>query len=319
MVMNTTSLVKKSSICKKDRESGIVYLRDGVTVSFFLPMPLHEIVKPISSVFMEYIKIIPDEVLRWESVGATSEEWRPISKTTISRCLLQLKPEAARKRNLTCFELMDGDKPGDAPGYGITIIGNPVDPELPKEKNLVQMYFPSSHIEADKVDGFVDTICNLASQLPYVSGYVSPGLHWAELFSGEAMQYARKIARRHPGYDVQDNTNGRSDINNMVRGARWLSFLGPMNIDQLGGFEALSKAFVDPITVDQVGHGAMIRAGKEPEIGDVKRQIDSPLLREVANFLKPITLFGEEALIGLDFADPDEDDFLEEWEHRFFN
>jgi len=105
----------------------------------------------------------------------------------------------------------------------------------------------------------------------------------------------------------------------MVRGARWLSFLGPTIIEQLGGFEALSKAFVDPVTIEKVGHGIMIRAGKEPEIGDVNRQVDTPLLREVAKILEPITLFREEALIGLDFADPDEDDFLEQWEHRFLD
>lgn len=319
MASKKTSSVKKDGICKRDNESGIVYLRDGITAAFFLPTPLHEIVDPILSVFQKYIEIIPDQVLRWESVGANSEEWRPVSKTTISRCCSQLQPEAARKRDLTSFELKDGDLAGDASGYGITVIGNPLDPELLEEKNLVQIYFPIRFIEADQVDSFVDTIRNLAALLPFVSGYVSPGLQWAESFSEEAMQQARGIARRHPGYDVQDNVNGRSDIDNKVRGARWLTFLGPSLNEQLGGFETLSKAFDEPVTVEKLRHGIMIRAGKEPEIGDVNRKVDTPLLRQVANVLEPITLFGEEALIGLGFADPDEDDFLEQWERRFFD
>src|SRR5215831_5679146 len=132
--------LKKDEIRKKDRESGTLYLRDGVTLAFFFPMPFDKVVGSVLKVFEEYLRMIPSDALKWASVGATSEEWRPIAKTTIDRCRAQLAPEAVRKRQLTAFELTDGDSAGDAPAYGFKVVGNPYDPDLPDEANLVQMY-----------------------------------------------------------------------------------------------------------------------------------------------------------------------------------
>jgi len=310
--------LKKDEIRKKDRESGTLYLRDGVTLAFFLPMPFDRVTGAVLKVFEEYLRMIPSDAFKWASVGATSEEWRPIAKTTIDRCRAQLTPEAARKRQLTAFELADGDSAGDAPGYGFKVVGNPYDPDLPDEANLVQMYFPTEVIEASRVELFVENARRLAAFLPYISGYGSPGLHWSELYATEAFTQARALVKRHHGYDVQHNEVGRSDIDSKVRGARWLTFLGPEIVEQLDGLKALQNALSESIAVEQVGHGVMIRACECPEVGDVNRRVETPLLRALARVLEPVTLFGEPALFETSFA-VDDEDFLIQWERRFLD
>jgi hypothetical protein len=311
-------MIDKTAIWKKDPESGTVYLREGVTMAFFLPTPIAEVAGPILAAFEEYLKMIPAGVLRWASVGAGSEEWKPVEKKTIDRCRSQLKGEGTRKRSLTSFELADGDNGGDAPGFGIMVIGNPLDPDLPDEKSLLQMYFPSEVAAEEQAEDFVNNLRKLATLLPYVSGYASPGLHWAELHKAQALIEARAIARRHPGYDVQDNAIGRSDINLKVRGARWLTLLGMEIVEKIGGLKTLRQNLPGPIVVEEVGPGVMIRAGRQPEKGDVNRRIDTPLLRIVARVLEPVTAFGEIALLRTDFSDQD-DNLLKQWERRFLD
>lgn len=309
---------KKQRIWKKDRDSGTLYLRDGVTLAFFLPMPFDKVAHSILKVFDEYLQMIPPDALRWASVGATSDEWRPITKTAIGRCRAQLDPKAMRKRSLTSFELRDGDSGGDAPGYGFHVIGNPPERDLPHETNLVQMYFPIEMIEASEAESFVEKARRIATLLPYISGYGSPGLHWAELNADEAFTQAKALAKRYHGYDVQYNEISRSDIDRKVRGARWLTFLGPEIAEKLGGLKALRNALLGPIAVEQMDHGIMIRAGKIAEIGDVNHKIGTPLLRTVAHVLEPATLFAEPALLETYFA-VDDEDFLKEWERRFLD
>lgn len=310
-------MIQKRKILKKDPRTGRIYLRDGITVAFFLPTPMHEIVGPLLAAFEEYLKMVPEDALRWESVGASSEEWKPINKTTLQRCRAQLKLEAVRKRKLTSFELADGDVGGDAPGYGILVIGNPIDPDTPDELSLMQMYLPIEVIEQEQVELFVEHIRTIAALLPYKLGYTSPALQWAELGMDKAIAQSRAIVARHPGYDIQLNETGRTWLGLRARGARWLNFLGPEIVDKLGGIEALKKTLKEPIVVEPIGHGIMIRAGEKPEIGDVPRKVGTPLLRSVAKVLEPVTAFEEIVLLG-SFANWDKD-FLEQWEHRFLN
>lgn len=314
----TKSLDDYITIKKRDRESGMVYLRDGITVAFFIPTPLHEVVEPIRAVFDEFLKMIPTDALRWESIGAGSEEWRPVTRTTYDRCRAQLKREAALRRSLTSFELTDGDQGGEAPSHGIVVIGNPTDPELPEERNLLQMYFPSETIAAGNVNDFVRKICSMAAKLSCAYGYASPGLQWAELFRELAMKQARPIAMRHFGLDMQDNVNGRADIDSNVRGARWITFLGPELLARIGGPKVLHSRFSRSITVEDIGRSIMIRAGEQPELGDTTHKIGTPMLREIAGVLEPITIFNEPALLGIEFGDP-EGSFLMRWERRFLD
>ena len=107
------------------------------------------------------------------------------------------------------------------------------------------------------------------------------------------------------------------DIGTRVRGARWVTLLGPGPLERLGGIGAIRKALPSTVEVCDVASIAMIRAGKTPELGDKNRKLDTPLLRALARVLEPITLFREVDLLS-HFANFDED-LLDRWERRFLD
>jgi hypothetical protein len=298
-------------------EGDQTYLRDGITAAFFLPLPLDAVADSVLAVFDKFIDTSLAQSLRWSSLGADAEEWKRVNNKTFDRCRAMLSKEATRKRKLTAFEIFDGKQDGDAPTVGFAVLGNPRDKKEPRETNLVQMYFPSESIATDtKADAFVAWLVDLASLMPYVSGYASPGLHWAESHQIEALTDARGLAKRYAGFDVQNNDAGRSDIDTMTRGARWLTFLGPDLIKKIG--PKAINSLGNGITVQPAGGGLMIRAGTQPEMGDRNRRESTPMLSAVAKLLRAVTLVNEPALLETVFA-IDDPTFFREWEQRFFD
>lgn len=299
-------------------KTGITYLRDGVLVAFFLPKPLHETVGAIADVFDLFLASVPPGAIKWAGIGAGAAEWKPVHAKTFDKCRALLAPSAARKRAMTSFELAGSEKAGDAPEYSLTLIAAKPDKQAPDEVDLVEMTFPSSVVGKAEVEHFVDLVRKMAAKLPFISGYGSPSLVYSELGEGKALIESRGLATRYPGFDVQKNKLGCIDINNWVRGARWLTLLGPDVVKKLGGIKKLRAALHKDIAVEEVGHGLMIRAGQVPEIGDRNKKIDTPLLRNLAKALEPVTLFEEPILLSSYFADRDKE-LLNTWERRFLD
>jgi hypothetical protein len=298
-------------------EDGTVYLCDGVTAAFFLPTPLDASADAVLAAFELYLQHVPDKVLRWCSLGADSEEYRAVDGKTIGRCKALLSKESARKRKLTAFEIVDGARAGDAATNGFGVLGNPVDRRAPLERNLVQVYFPSESVAtAAKADRLVGMINEIAASLPFVYAYASPALHWARSMPVEAFADAQAVAKRYPGFDVQNNELTRTDIGTKTRGARWLTLLGPELIKKVGGMKKVGALAGSDVDVAEVGHGIAIRAGRQPEVGDRNRKVGAPLLRKVAKLLEPVTLFDEPAL-GESVFGEDDPAFFEAWEKRF--
>jgi hypothetical protein len=105
----------------KDPDTQAVYMRSGITVAFFLASPIASLVAPLREATKAYLASIPPNALKWESIGASSDEWRPIKSTATKRCLAPLEEKASDKRILTMFELADD---ADAPGYALTVVGS---------------------------------------------------------------------------------------------------------------------------------------------------------------------------------------------------
>jgi hypothetical protein len=276
------------------------------------------IAEGLSFAFDHFLEMVPSDALRWASIGATSEEWKPFGKTTVSRCKDQLKPTAMQSRALTAFEVRGGDDGGDAPDFGFSVFVNSNSIDKPDKQNLLQMYFPPSIVEDQEVESFVSSIETIAVKIPFSSGYCSPALQIAESMASEGLDAARKLTSRYPGFDVQYNQIGRAQIGNKIRGARWINFLGPELTAELGGIAKLRKSLRDPIKVRQLSNGTMIQVSRIPEIGDNNRQLGVPSLSLVAKALEPVTQFGERVLLNYEFANGDAKK-LSRWERRFFD
>jgi len=295
---------------------GFVTLRSGVKLAFFLPMPFSSAAPAALETFDRYVVGIPDGALRWSAVGASAGEWRPVAKTTIGRCRSMLTGGGPATRSLTAFTLTDGEEGGAAPGYSIQVVGGQPSARLPDELGLVQMTFPSSVLAEAVIEKFVAFATHLAEPLPYVSGYGSPALIWSESDPGASLRAAWGQAVRYAGYDVASNETARLRLGRRVRGARWLTFLGPELLARVGGVGALEATLPEPVTRAPAGHGTSLRAGAAPELGDRNRHEETPLLRAVARVLEPITQFEESMLLRSPFAAGHESEFLR-WERRF--
>ncbi len=298
-----------------EKKSGAIQLRSGVVQAFFLPTPFVNVVNGILIAFERYLRRIPAGALHWRSIGASSEEWRPFDKHTIHRCLDQLDAEAARERPLSYFELRDGDTADDAPGYSVSVIGQPEDPEFPEERNLLQFVYPSDVLRPEGIESFVQETLVCAELLPFVSGYASPALFCS---NEDAWRAARAPAKRYPGFDLHDNINTRLEINGLVRGARWLTLLGPDQVVSLGGEASIIKCLPDTVVVLPAGAGLMARVSPLPELYDTRAKTDMTAMKALAELLEPITLFEESALYCTEFIAQD-DDRLRSWERRFLD
>jgi hypothetical protein len=307
--------VLTTSIVRINGESGLLYVRSGIIVAFFISKRVHEMSIPLVALLERFIQVIPPHTLKWVVGSATGEEWREISETTINRLKESLSPEGARKRKLTAFRLNDSGL--DAPVYSFELVGKPMHEELPDSVTLVQMTFPLEVLDEDNLETFISDVREFAQLAQPTSGYCAPVLLSAEMCRGKAFQEIKAIAMRHWGYDVQMNNVTRLDIGKKTRGARWITFLGLELTEQLGGIEALKQRLPRPITVEKIETGVLIRAGRLPEVGDVNYRIETPLLRKVAKVLEPITLFDEIDLLS-NFANFDEGT-LRRWERRFLS
>jgi hypothetical protein len=301
-----------STICIRNSD-GQVLARNNWVIAFFLPNPFGSIARAAQSVFDLWRTIVPNESLTFAMVGASADEAKAVGAKTLAQCRAMLDPAKAERREITAFDIF-GPQP-ENPDHMFSIVGNREKGTgfLADEVGLVEIWCPTEFMAPL---GVADFACRIGGLVPYLSGYAAPAITYGPV--GDAYAAGRVIkglALRHPGYDVASNDDIHLDLGELSVGARWVTFLGPRLVERCGGNDALAKA-LPGVTVASVGHGVMLRAGDEPEIGDVNRRHGTPLLRLVARAIEPVTKFGNRALQPLLGDDPDA---LDRWERRFLN
>jgi len=107
------------------------------------------------------------------------------------------------------------------------------------------------------------------------------------------------------------------ELGDRAAGVYWLSLLGTELARHLGGFVQLRTELPTPIIVEQFQDDKIIiQLGPEPEVGDVNRQTDFPLHRQLARILEPVLHMP----IRNYFADRDgesDPQAMHEWHRRF--
>jgi len=95
---------------------------------------------------------------------------------------------------------------------------------------------------------------------------------WETGFHVDAMKAIHAHARRHPGYDVGLYVAWVVEFYSQVRTVNWLTFVGPGLQRRLAASrDGLPESGGPLVTLSRAGDHLVLRAGEQPEAGDVNR------------------------------------------------
>ena len=301
------------AILERDAD-GDVMVRENAVLALFIKDAPAKIAPAISRLLERWLQLLPAGQPSYAFVGAEATSRRKVSKATRAKVAAELDPtQLAGGKELAHFQLQGPGELGPDWRFLCTLTRRAEDPENPRT-NLVELLFPPDQLAGAEAIPFRRLAVELASIVPFDSGYAAPGLIWtAEETCRKAGKVIGPLALRHPGYDINDNDTTAYHLGTRSRGARWITFLGAPLTAELGGRNALEKKLGAGIDVEPAGNGVAIVAGPEPEIGDVNRKEGTPLLRQVARAIEPVTFFGDRFLDVVIADDPEK---RARWERR---
>ena len=289
--------------------------RDNLLIVFFGRKPFADMVQGVAYCVERYLQMVPDQALQWAIIGSNSGTYRKLSKRDLERCLSMMTVKTAKQKNIH-FRLLGPEIYG--PDYALLLNGyqTPVKRGFLDQTNAIEMRFPREYLITYGEDSFVATVKDMFDKTPCDSGYGSLSLCFGkESRFDQAGDFITPLAFRSHGFDIPDTLATGTHLGNRSRGARWLTMLDATLVDELGGQELLGKQLPKGVEVLAGSHGVLLRAGRNPELGDVNRRQDTPLLASVAQAIKPVTYFGDNSLLPLFGNDEERRD---RWEQRFF-
>jgi TseV toxin immunity protein TsiV len=286
---------------------GNLIVRDSMVAAFFTKRPYPELAKAYGDVFELWLDQTPDDAKRWAIIGPHGDEYKPFKE--LARARAEFNTARAKTRNICALKI--GGPQRLNPDYKFTFVGVR---DLAKNRaNMLEIRSPTSEVEGTNVDRYVESVHRVAQRLPFDSGYASPALtHGAQGHQAAFAKEARKWAFRHPGFDMPNNEGTAAGIAQKLRGAYWLTFLGPWALEQVGGQSALRKALPEDVQMQSAGVGVMLRVGKHPELGDVNKGHKLPVLRAMAKVLEAASRF-DDAFLDNIFVDETQ---RARWERR---
>ena len=311
-MLGGTIKMEEISIIGKEGEP---IIRSNLVVCFFGQTTVPKWAATGTHVLKEWLKLVPDETLKWTLIGASASTFAAINSRSVERCFALMDAKKSKLKELTSFELLGPEKYGAA--FSFSWKADPDSGEQDSEySNFLEMRFPAVFLDQFGVANFVDWMVSLASEFSYDSGYSAIALFpCRESVETEAGMQIGPLALRHFGYDVSNNRRTSFDLRDRCRGAQWITFLGNSLVERLGGSAIVSTALAG-YDVRQSASGIAIIAFPYPVIGDSNRNNRVDELKPIAKLLEPLTYFGD---YGLDSLFMDDEDKRERWERRFLD
>jgi len=270
-----------------ETESGYTLVREGLSLTFYMPPRHPEIVEDVLRALDTYLRYVGTHAL-----GHYADEegdWRKLDdagwslirrKLRDRRCPLVTLTEASPSECRYAFHYKGKDE-----GF-LTRMNKP------DAMCEATFWLASEYLEAHGPGHVCEMAIELATLLPVCSG--ACGLAFIGDLDGVGM--LREIlphSKRYPGIDIPASNSW--DIGTRVRGIHWMNFLGEPVLRELGGVSDLRARLHSPgTTVQEVPGGkAVITLGPWPEAGDTERGDLLPAYRELARVLEPWLYFGE--------------------------
>lgn len=279
--------------------------RDGVIIVLYVREDHRVLAPKVGALFDAFVKLIEPNTLEFIVGG---EEWKPLTPRRLARARKEMSIAASRGTAGNGFiEMKGGGDESDVGVFGFYYVGRDLsEPDRERDASAIEMWLPTEFVVQRSLATFEQDVMSLAMHVPFSSGYSSLAFNYEEGDELDVEQHVTTpLAMRHPGMDLHDVVMTSRFVGDGVRGAYWLTLVGPVALRTLGLDAAgLRKALKDPaIAVYELPHGVAIRAGDELRPGDVNRGDRLPLTRKVAAVLEPVTSVQERAVFGFDVDD----------------
>lgn len=134
---------------------------------------------------------------------------------------------------------------------------------------------------------------------------------------GFAGQWLGRHLAKHPGLSTGDLLEFGTFVEQGLASIGWLTFVGDVLIDKLGGREAIAAAADEGgVGLRSYAHGVALQVGPVPELGNVNRRNKLEAYRKVGRILKPV-FATDTALENLSVTGIDDPDKRLAWLKRF--
>ena len=286
---------------------GWVAVQDGVLLTFFVRAPHHEVAEPIGDLYDRWLQIVGPDSVQWVR---GRDDWNELTPRRRTAARKLLSGAGARKPDVR-VAVKGATSSDDVMAHGFDYWSRDGEVEGPDTAaGFVELRFTTEWVRERGLETFYGMAIDLARGVPFSSGYASLAFHTSLQIPG----FIDARAFRHPGMDVHANEYTALYIGDAVRGAYWLTFVGPVALAELGSAEALRGSLAPGITMTEIGDGVVLRAGDELRPGDVDAGDRLPLTRAVARALEPVTL--HQTLGAFGFTTTDRHEQFLAWQRR---
>jgi hypothetical protein len=297
---------------------GQIAVRDGIVFVLFLDALHVDVADAVGRVYDRYLAAIDPTSLEW--VWASGDSYKPATPRRRHQFRRRLTAAAAAQWPDERLSIKGGCQryePGahlfEYWGAAAGVVDGAEAPPKPPA-STIEIWFPSELPERLGRAAFVTFLLGLAAEVPFASGYCSLAFNLDNWAQGPAALHITGPAFRHPGMDVHCTWSTALYIETKVRGAYWLTLVGPTALATLAKPVDELRATLGPeVTVHELSAGIAIEAGDELRPGDMNRGDDLPLTRRVAALLQPVTLLQDLGAFG--FAGDPVQSFID-WQQR---
>lgn len=160
--------------------------------------------------------------------------------------------------------------------------------ELDWQAGYFHVFFPPAFI-LDKQVVFLSILRKLCETLAFCSGSAGYCVQYDFLQSNQLRdEQIHAWASRYLGVDIADLELAADVTKKKIKTVNWITLLGNQMIEELGGESSLDKLVGNGVEIEKANHGAILRAGDAPLLGDINCQEDITLYRRVNEFIRPV-------------------------------
>lgn len=257
-----------------------VVCRPVLALNFYFAHGTTDIGPAIAGAIEAYMAFIPKNCLL--SYKQSNGEDGELTSRTVNRDLKKLRSPDAELMEIRYHSGL----PANIGEYGVLLITDDMDPELPQVANLLRFEFPTDLAQESRLEEFIEFVVSLAQKLSFQSATAGYAIGYLGAFDYHAYQLLPGILMRYiamdPSYD-----GSYLDMRNATPDAHWVTLLSDELLSPLGGRESLSKALPDS-DIREFPSGVLVRAAAVPPLGDVNRGAnDLGRLPDLARFMQP--------------------------------